>query len=688
MRSIKSFFAWVFLLACAFNFVLAQTPVAVQSGERQFIGKNIEFFIDTTNKLGITEVLGKKFEPGPTEILNFGNTLNPVWMRFSVESKTEMGVFLEVLAPLLNEIELYQTDSGVVKTIFKGSCLKPFAERPIRSENWLFNLQLKAGEKHNFYLKGRSDFPMQVPISISEKTRYVADLQSHNLFWGIYLGVMVFAFIYNLFIYFSVRERIYLYYLIYILTSVAFYLGLEGMGFQFLWPASGGFNNYIAIFICISNLMIILFAFKFLNISKKQKVSRYWGLTMMGIFILIPIVNLTGNVPAALGLAQLMSIVGCLFYIYAGVSALLRKEPTAKYFLLSWSAFLVLCIIFILTLNNAITSNFFTTHCLFMGHMSEVLLLSFALADRINLLKKENADKSKEIIRSLEANEKIQIKMNRELEQKVVERTAMIEQQKQLIEEKHKEITDSINYAERIQRALLASKQLLDENLKEYFVLYKPKDVVSGDFYWACKLGNGNFVLVTADSTGHGVPGAIMSIVNMASLREAVTQGIARPDLLLNETRSLVIESLKNDGSAEGGKDGMDASLLSFDFKTDVLSLSCANNAVWIIRGNQLTEISGDHMPVGKHEKDQLPFTLHTFNLQKGDVVYTLTDGFTDQFGGVNGKKFKKKQLQNFLLTIKDEPMKTQKRKLIDVFDQWKGGLEQVDDVLIAGMRY
>ena len=262
-----------------------------------------------------------------------------------------------------------------------------------------------------------------------------------------------------------------------------------------------------------------------------------------------------------------------------------------------------------------------------------------------------------------------------------------VEHQKKIIEEKHKEITDSINYAERIQRALLASKKILDEHLNNYFILFKPKDVVSGDFYWAIQLSNNNFVLVTADSTGHGVPGAIMSILNVACLDKAVTKGITSPDLILNETRQLVIESLKNDGSQDGGKDGMDASLLSFDFKNNILYCAAAYNPIWIIRNSELIEIKADHMPIGKHDKDKIPFTLHTINLQKGDVVYSLTDGFPDQFGGANGKKFKSKQLQSLLISIAHEPMETQKQMLNSTFDTWKGTFEQVDDVCLIGVR-
>ncbi|MDP1803093.1 MAG: tetratricopeptide repeat protein [Bacteroidota bacterium] len=256
-----------------------------------------------------------------------------------------------------------------------------------------------------------------------------------------------------------------------------------------------------------------------------------------------------------------------------------------------------------------------------------------------------------------------------------------------LVEEKHKEITDSINYAERIQRSFIATKEILDENLKDHFVFFKPKDIVSGDFYWAGKLSNGNFVLVTADSTGHGVPGAIMSLLNITSLESAIKDGFTSPSEILNDTRKTIIERLKKDGTTEGGKDGMDASLISFDFKNNRFTYSAANNPVWIVRENQIIELDPDKMPVGKHDRDYVSFTQHEFVLQKNDVVYTLTDGMPDQFGGPKGKKFLYKRLKELLITISDASMEIQKQKLDVALNDWKGNKEQVDDVCIVGVR-
>jgi tetratricopeptide (TPR) repeat protein len=294
----------------------------------------------------------------------------------------------------------------------------------------------------------------------------------------------------------------------------------------------------------------------------------------------------------------------------------------------------------------------------------------------------------------------------------------IIEEQKIIVEEKiteislkHKEITDSINYAERIQRIFLASKELLDGNLKEYFVFFKPKDIVSGDFYWATEIDDDKlkvrkFLLCTADSTGHGVPGAIMSLLNITSLESAVKEGYTQPADILNSTRKTIIERLKNDGSADGGKDGMDCSLICLEFSSPQdkpenvkLSIAAANNPVWIVQSRSnltnketksdatLTEIKSDKMPVGKHDRQDVPFALHTIELQAGDVIYTLTDGFADQFGGDKGKKFMLKNLRELLLTNAHLPMQQQEQILKNTFKNWAGNLEQVDDITIIGIR-
>ena len=256
-----------------------------------------------------------------------------------------------------------------------------------------------------------------------------------------------------------------------------------------------------------------------------------------------------------------------------------------------------------------------------------------------------------------------------------------------IIHEKNREITDSIHSAKRIQQALLASDTLLQKSLPEYFVLYKPKDIVSGDFYWANEIDN-KFVLITADCTGHGVPGAFMSLLNISYLNEAIIEKrINSPEKILEYVRSRIISSLNPEGSNIESKEGMDAVLCVYDFKNLWLRFACANNPLWILRKNELIIYKPDKMPVGMHYGEEKPYSVHTIGLRKGDIVYTFTDGYADQFGGATGDKFKYKALKELLLSIQSKTMAEQKEILDTTFENWKGDLEQVDDLLLIGIR-
>jgi serine phosphatase RsbU (regulator of sigma subunit) len=256
--------------------------------------------------------------------------------------------------------------------------------------------------------------------------------------------------------------------------------------------------------------------------------------------------------------------------------------------------------------------------------------------------------------------------------------------QKEMLEEKNKEITDSINYAKRIQEAILPSRYSLTESLKNGFVLFQPKDIVSGDFYWLENI-HGTVFFAAADCTGHGVPGAMVSVICSNALSKALLEeNILLPGKLLDRTKELVIQRFEKSG--EEVKDGMDISLCALNYETKKLQWAGANNPLWILRKGEILEIKADKQPVGKSPSDS-PFTTHSIDLFANDIVYIFTDGYQDQFGGPKGKKFKANQLKEILIANKDLTMEKQKAFIIDQFQQWKGELEQVDDVCIIGVR-
>ena len=257
-----------------------------------------------------------------------------------------------------------------------------------------------------------------------------------------------------------------------------------------------------------------------------------------------------------------------------------------------------------------------------------------------------------------------------------------VEDQKEIIVEKQKEILDSIHYAKRIQNTLLAHHDFLNENLPTNFVYFQPKDIVSGDFYWATKHGN-NFYLAVCDSTGHGVPGAFMSLLNIGFLSEAINEkNILEPHKVFDYVRKRLVESI----SKEGQKDGFDGILLRIDKSTNQITYSAANNAPILVSNNQIIELPKDRMPVGKGENIN-EFKLYTINTKIGDILYLYTDGYADQFGGPKGKKFKYKTLNELLLNNSHLTLNEQLVNLNSEFINWKGELEQVDDVCVIGIK-
>jgi serine phosphatase RsbU (regulator of sigma subunit)/HAMP domain-containing protein len=281
----------------------------------------------------------------------------------------------------------------------------------------------------------------------------------------------------------------------------------------------------------------------------------------------------------------------------------------------------------------------------------------------------------------------------RVLEQKVSERTEEMVRQKEEVErqsrkvvELYKNVTDSIRYAKRLQESILPPERRIKELLPESFVFYRPKDIVSGDFYWFDRVGE-KVVFAAVDCTGHGVPGAFMSLVGHNGLNQAVREhGLVRPSEVLRDLNRRAFEALHKDRD-QFVRDGMDMALCTLDPGDLMLEYSGANCPLYLVRNGQVLQYAPDKMPIGGFELQGKAFTDHRIQLQKGDVVYIFSDGYADQFGGPRGKKFLYRRFRELLVEIHGMPMERQKIMLLEALNQWKGAHEQVDDILVIGMR-
>ena len=448
----------------------------------------------------------------------------------------------------------------------------------------------------------------------------------------------------------------------------------------------------------------MLFCKEFLEFKEtKPRLNKLFNYILM--FWPAPLILIVFNLSeVAVAIGGLVAVWAYTIVMIASVRAIKNKDTGAAYFFIANLFYYLGIIVSILQIAHVLPYVFLglsSVNYVQIGTLLQVSLFSLTVGFRIIKMQKEITQRQLEQER-IKAEEEQKRRMlieeqNLLLENKVNERTLqlketntelkiqseILEQQKDLLEERQKEIIDSITYAKRIQYTLLAHDNLLQKYLPEHFILFQPKDIVSGDFYWAVK-SRSKFYLAICDCTGHGVPGAFMSLLNISFLNEAINEkNIEEPNLILDYVRTRLEGSVSQDGA----KDGMDGTLLCMTEGSSSISYASAYNKPVLIREGELLILPSDKMPVGKGERAQL-FTLHTLEMQKGDCLYFYTDGLADQFGGPKGKKFKYKQLNEVLLQSHKKKSTDQRSALLQAFNEWKKEEEQVDDLCLVGLSF
>lgn len=320
----------------------------------------------------------------------------------------------------------------------------------------------------------------------------------------------------------------------------------------------------------------------------------------------------------------------------------------------------------------------------FVGGFIIILIFSIIIYKQYREKKKANVLLAYQNAEIMQQKEEISAQRD-----EIEKRKEVAEKQRDEITEQKHEIDDSIRYAKRIQHAVLSQTEQVAPFVKEMFTMFKPKDVVSGDFYFVKYIERSDILIAAAaDCTGHGVPGAFMSMLGVTFLNEICSKPeIQHANEVLNILREYVIKSLHQTGKFGEQKDGMDISLIALSIKNKTVEFSGANNPLYLIRNNELIEFKGDKMPIGIHDRADLPFTNKTIPIEEGDCIYLFSDGFADQFGGEKGRKYMYKKFKDFFLSIHQKPMAEQQELLAQESVNWRGSLEQIDDQIIMGIR-
>ena len=500
-----------------------------------------------------------------------------------------------------------------------------------------------------------------------------------NYLMGIFMGIMLLILITNFILYWSSKDKTYLIYSAYVFLFTLLCLSIKGTLFELFFPNSLWINNDVTT-ISLASLTLILyavFANSYLQLKQKNilwyKIIRFTVYISIALLILMILLILSGFFwKSKLIILYWTLIVFILCNIPAIIQWRKKFQPAGMFFLGNLILIAGQLLFLLLKTGGGAEDNTFSIYYyLEISLICQVIIFSKGIGDRINIMRKK----------SEEAQEKAML----QLEEKVALRTNELNEKKISLEIKNKEVNDSISYAKRIQNAILPAYEKLKNHFPDSLILYLPKDIVAGDFYWLEET-NDSILFAVADCTGHGVPGAMVSVVCNNALNRAVNEyKMTEPSLILNKTRELVTETFSK--NSEQIKDGMDISLISYNSVDNQLTFSGANNSIYIIRNNALTQVKADKQPIGISDTYN-PFSSHEIKIKKNDCLFMFSDGFSDQFGGENDKKLKSSNFKKLLLENHQLKMVDQKKELLNFFNKWKKNTEQLDDVCVVGIRF
>jgi serine phosphatase RsbU (regulator of sigma subunit) len=649
--------------------------------EKYHINEFVFHLRDETAKLSFEDItlpeFSERFIKSASNRLNFGFDQSAFWFMFQVQNlEPEINDWqLEIEDEHIDSIEFYFMNPENKWEKKRYGEMYPFSQREWDSRTFIIPLELNDSIIKKYYIRLRTQGTLHFDLNIYREKECLRKVIRTDTYYGIFFGIIFLLIIYNIFIFFSLRDLSYFYYILLILSSLVF-LSLEsGHMFQYILPDSMRLNiRLLPPSIPFCEFFFLLFTISFLNVKKYSLLVYKSLISFMVLAVILVFLLFIINYHHGIQIAAYSSQIYIFLTLISGIVCYVRGNRGARMFVLGFTMYFIGALAISFLAIGIVRDNFVTMHGMELGSMFNGLLLSLALIDNYRISKMEKEKAQEEIIQIREKAAEI-------LEKKVIERTLQIELQKQ-------EITDSIHYASRIQNALLPPEEDIKNLLPSYFILNKPRDIVSGDYYWVA--GKDNKVITTvADCTGHGVPGAFMSILGIALLNEIVskTETLIASEIL-NQMSEKLIKSLRQSLEDDKTRNGIEMALCIIDFEMKKLQYAGAFRPLYLIRNKVLSEIKGDFMPIGIYEGEKNPFRNKEIHLQSDDIIYMCSDGYADQIGGPNRKTFRSRQFKELLTAIHQKPLNEQKIILETNYNDWKGDVEQIDDILVMGIKF
>lgn len=655
------------------------------------VSEQMSYFEDESETFSPEEFLEKKSTLKKVEMSsrleNVDFKTSSIFIHFTLENTSgrDRSLVLETARPFTNYVSLYNVDTK--NTVHSGDAI-PFHSKCLQTNYSALMLFVPSGESREFVLHLNSEGEnLSIPMVFFDRKEYMNVDSNRHMIIGIFLGIFIFVIIIYSVFFVMLKERLFLVYVGYAAFSGLLQFAIDGYMHPFIFTSGGYFTQHCVIIIAGGTVIFgMLYAMGYLSLTR---IWRKIGSLIIAMVLIVMVLSLIPQIRFEITyrLINGFSLLGLIFMMVTGYIE--RKSQKVSHLFLIGLACLVLGgFVFILGNLGIIDSPLITQNALKTGTLLEMIFLAILMAGRYKSLQEEREKAQKELLTRLE-------EVNSMLEIQVEERTQEIENQRIQLAEKNEDFIASVTYAERIQSAVLSNEEKFKNLLPKSFIFFQPKDVVSGDFYWIDQLESENgktsnfTAYVTADCTGHGVPGALVSIIGNHIL-EAVkaSNGLLEPGRALDEVSIGMNTALNSRYSSRLLRDGMDLTLCVLDKKERKLHFSGARNSVYIVRKGELIEIKGDRKSIGFNPKEEShQFETHIIQLEIGDMIYTCSDGYADQFGGPRGKKFMSKKLKSLFIEMSLLPLPDQKIKLKETLEQWIWDREQLDDILVIGVE-
>jgi serine phosphatase RsbU (regulator of sigma subunit) len=692
-------FCWCCLWGSA---LLGQTPVVGKLG-KQNITAYVQVFADTTNQMSISEIasLQNEFATYAKDEFNFNRIKTNYWLRIAIQgdsTRTNDEYFLQISYPLVDEIDFYYALNDGQWHRLQAGDMRPFNIRLIEHRTALFPVRISPATQ-TCYIRLYSETTTNTRLNLIEKSAFYEILQKEELGYGVFFGVLLLIVFNNLLYFFYIKDWGYLWYISFVLANLVFQASLSGHVFQyFLTDAAGWQNKWVAVFTTSGVLMGVAFAFVFLDIRRYS--VRTFRITVVAMLFqcLMLLASILAPYYVIMPAIKALSLLSVIFLIVVAFMVWRKGNQAARFYLAAYCFYLIFAAAFILKTSNILPENFVTVHGFEIAILLESITLSIALADKTRLERNRIEQEKKEA--QLEAL-RIQQEANATLEQRVWKRTKelndtvdelnqtlqVVNAQKTEIEDKNRDITASLNYAKRIQEASLTSLAQMRQYLPDSFVLFKPRDIVGGDFYCVEQIENCTIIIV-ADCTGHGVPGGFMSMLGINMFRQmVVARRLTDPAAILQAMNEGIMRALRQDETHN--RDGMDAGICVINHQERTLLFAGARMPLYLLRNSGLITVKASRISLGgmQTSSDQSFFT-HTFALDEPTQILLCSDGLQDQFGGSHGRKFLAKQIKELYSSCLLRSADEQRQLFAQALHTWMGNnYRQIDDILVMGAR-